>query len=217
MKEKGTIQKIRLEINEENFRLNLEKYCDLSKELGADDAKIITVDQIPLDERVTLKCRIPKCFGFGQCANCPPHSLKAEETRTYLRKYKHAVVFKQNVPSEVIVNDSKTDLGRLTAYQKVFNLVNKVESAAFYDGNYFAVGFAAGSCKSVLCWAEEKCAVLIGDKCRFSLKARPSMEAVGIDCFKLAVEIGWDIYPIGSDAKAEDFSHGTLMGLILIN
>jgi hypothetical protein len=42
------------------------------------------------------------------------------------------------------------------------------------------------------------------------------MEAVGIDCFRLATEIGWDMNPIGSDAQAACIAQGTLMGLVLI-
>jgi hypothetical protein len=42
------------------------------------------------------------------------------------------------------------------------------------------------------------------------------MEAVGIDVYKMAATIGWDIYPIGSNAKPEAISKGTLAGIIII-
>ena len=54
-------------------------------------------------------------------------------------------------------------------------------------------------------------------KCRLSLRARPSMEAVGVNCFRLATELGRQIYPIGSDAKADSIPFGTLMGLVLVD
>ena len=98
----------------------------------------------------------------------------------------------------------------------MFHIANSIESAAFYDGHYLAVGFGAGSCKSTFCYNAD-CTVLRGEKCRLSLRARPSMEAVGIDCYRLATELGWEIYPIGSDAEAEGLPHGTLMGLVLID
>ncbi|MHA2247326.1 MAG: DUF2284 domain-containing protein [Candidatus Hodarchaeales archaeon] len=209
------VEKIRLDIPDEKVKEDLEKYCLLAKELGASDTKYIKTNQITIDERVVLKCIIPKCFGYGVCANCPPHSLKPEETQKYIAQYKWAVIFKYEIPPEVIVRNKETIKERAGAYHKTFEMVNKIESAAFYDGYYLSVGFGAGSCKSTFCWKDD-CAVLQGNKCRFSLRARPSMEAVGIDCYKLAVELGWDIYPIGSDAKPESIPHGTLMGLVLI-
>jgi hypothetical protein len=42
------------------------------------------------------------------------------------------------------------------------------------------------------------------------------MESVGIDCYRIATELGWDIYPIGSDAGPQCIPHGTLMGMVLI-
>jgi predicted metal-binding protein len=86
----------------------------------------------------------------------------------------------------------------------------------FYDGYYLAVGFGAGSCKHTLCSQQESCAALEGKKCRFTLRARPSMEAVGIDVYKMAAEAGWEIYPIGSGAKAEDVPKGTLAGIVVV-
>jgi hypothetical protein len=57
---------------------------------------------------------------------------------------------------------------------------------------------------------------LEGKKCRFSLRSRPSMEAVGIDVYQMVARAGWDIYPIGSDDKPEDIPKGTLAGLIIV-
>ena len=57
---------------------------------------------------------------------------------------------------------------------------------------------------------------MTGAKCRFSILARPSMEAVGIDVYKLATSVGWDIYPIGSNAKPEAVPKGSLAGIVII-
>jgi len=42
------------------------------------------------------------------------------------------------------------------------------------------------------------------------------MEAVGIDAYKLATSLGWDVYPIGSDCDPLDIPKGSLMGLVLV-
>jgi predicted metal-binding protein len=95
-------------------------------------------------------------------------------------------------------------------------MVSEVESMAFYDGHYLAFGFGAGSCRHTYCGLEKSCQVLDGGKCRFSLRSRPSMEAVGIDVYKMASSQGWDIYPIGSCAKPAELPKGTLAGIVIV-
>jgi predicted metal-binding protein len=56
-----------------------------------------------------------------------------------------------------------------------------------------------------------------GEKCRISLRSRPSMEAVGIDVYRMVASQGWDIYPIGSDAEPTDVPSGTLTGIVIIH
>ncbi len=210
------IRRIDLNMSDEQVRQDLERYCAKALELGATKARIITAGQVPVDERVTLKCQIPRCFGYGTGAHCPPNTLKPAELRALLAKYRWAVFFIKEVPSSVIVRDKATIKERVAAYQNVFEIVNQVESAAFYDGHYLAFGFAAGSCRHTYCGQAEDCQAMKGQKCRFALRSRPSMEAVGIDVYRLATESGWDIYPIGSDAKAEDVPKGTLAGLVVV-
>lgn len=214
------VQKIKLDITEEEIKKNLERYHQLAIESGASDAKIIKADQVTVDERVKIKCEIPKCYNFGICVHCPPHSMSVEKTRKLLSLYKNAIVFKLDVPGNVIVrndNDRELTIKWVMAYRKITEICNKIESTAFYKGQYLAVAFAAGSCRTNFCGTLEGCAVLDGKPCVHYYRTRPSMESVGIDCFKLAIELGWDILPIGSGAKAEHISHGTLMGLVLIN
>jgi len=42
------------------------------------------------------------------------------------------------------------------------------------------------------------------------------MEAVGIDVYKMVTTAGWDIYPIGSNAKPQDMPKGTLAGIVIV-
>ncbi len=211
-----TIRKIRIDVGEDQLKQDLEAYKEKAVELGASRATIVKAQEIPVDERVTLKCRIPRCFGYGISAHCPPNTLKPDELNDLLKKYNWAVFFVKDVPSEVIIRDKATIKERVAVYQEVFNIVNEIESRAFYDGHYLALGFAAGSCRHTLCGEQKTCRALEGERCRFSLKARPSMEAVGIDVFKMVARAGWDIYPIGSDARAKDIPKGTLAGIIII-
>jgi predicted metal-binding protein len=192
-----------------------ERYARLAMELGAAAARVTPADTVVFDDRVPLKCAVPKCFGYGACANCPPHAPSPEKMRAIAAQYDTAVALRLDVPPEVIVRDRETKEARVKAYASVFSMVSALESAAFYDGHYLSVAFAAGSCKSVFC-PDLECAVLSQQKCRHNLVSRPSMEAVGIDCFKLATELGWDIYPIGSAATAGRVPGGALLGILLV-
>jgi predicted metal-binding protein len=208
-------RKIQLKYPDEIIAQDLQKYCQQAIEFGATDAKIISTDTIPIDERVQLKCRVPVCFGYNTSANCPPHTIAPATLREIIGRYKHAILLKLEVQPRVIVRDRTTIIERVNAYKKVFELVSTIESMAFYDGYYLAMGFAAGSCKSTYCYKVD-CAVLRGERCRNELLVRPSMESVGIDTYKLATRVGWEIYPIGSACRPDAIPHAALVGLILI-
>jgi predicted metal-binding protein len=210
------VEKIAVDMHEDRLQQDLERYRDLALSMGATQAKIIKAADIPVDVRVTLKCQIPRCFGYGVSAQCPPNTMKPAELQAIIDKYHWAVFFIMDVPPEVIVRDKATIKERVAAYQLIYKIVNEVESSAFYDGHYLAFGFAAGSCRHTFCGQLENCQAMEGNRCRFSLKSRPSMEAVGIDVYKMAAQAGWDIYPIGSGAKPEDMPKGTLAGIVIV-
>ena len=210
------IEKIRVDMQAGRLQEDLEKYRLKALELGATQAAVVKAEDIPVDERVTLKCQIPRCFGYGVSAQCPPNTMKPAELQAIIDKYHWAVFFIMDVPPEVIVRDKATIKERVAAYQLIYKIVNEVESSAFYDGHYLAFGFAAGSCRHTFCGQLENCQAMEGNRCRFSLKSRPSMEAVGIDVYKMAAQAGWDIYPIGSGAKPEDMPKGTLAGIVIV-
>ena len=210
------VKKITVDMNQDQLPQDLERYREQALKLGATQAKIVKTAAIPVDERVPLKCQLPRCFGYGVSAHCPPNTMKPAELQDLLKKYHYAVFFILEVPPEVIVRDKATIKERVAAYQQVYKIVNELESAAFYDGHYLAFGFAAGSCRHTFCGQQEGCLAMEGKKCRFSLKSRPSMEAVGIDVYRMAAQAGWDIYPIGSGARPEDMPKGTLAGIVIV-
>lgn len=210
------MEKIGIKFSEEKIANDLDRYRKKALDLGASRARIVKATDIPVDETITLKCQIPRCFGYGVSAHCPPHTLKPQELREHLKKYNSAIFFTLDVPAEVIVRDKATIKERVAAYQKIYHIVSEVESQAFYDGHYLSFGFGAGSCRHTFCGQQESCIALEGKKCRFSLRSRPSMEAVGIDVFRMAADAGWEIYPIGSSAKAVDVPKGTLAGIVIV-
>ena len=196
----------------------LEKYKEKALEIGASQAVLIKTGDIPLEDRVTLKCQIPRCPSFGRCANCPPHTVEPAKMRALLKEYNRALFFAIDLPAENMARNKEKTGKRLSVAENLYKIVSKIESMAFYDGRYMAFGLGAGSCLNVFCSEEKNCGALIdGKRCRYPLKARPSMEAVGIDVFKLMAAVGWDIFPIGVEGQAENTSKGTLAALVVID
>jgi predicted metal-binding protein len=183
---------------------HLQDLCKLARKLGATNAVSFNAKGVVVDERVRLKCRIPVCDDYGLNLMCPPNVMSVQEFREILAKYNHAVLvqIEGRIPTEMKVEIGKADdvsaLYKnprfLDSYKKHFSpvklklhrIVHKVEAQAFSQGYRFAVGFIAGSCK--LC--PECVAADSHGSCRNPFRARPSMEAMGIDAYQTARNAG---------------------------
>jgi len=203
--------------DEDTCRADLEKYRLLAIELGASDAKIIQSDQVIVENRVKGKCIVPRCPFYGLSANCPPHSPSSEEMRAVLKEYKNGVFVRLIVPSDQMAGNRAFEEDRMRSFRKkIQDIVSELESAAFYDGYPLAMGFAAGTCKRSFCPDIECSALTSGKGCRYPLRARPSMESVGMNVYTMAARVGWDVYPVGKTVSPDDFPHGNYFGLTLI-
>ena len=185
-------------------KANLEVLCKLAKKLGATNAAFFDAKGVVVDERVRLKCRVPICDDYGSNLMCPPNVMSINEFREILAKYSYAVLIQVEtpIPREMTKEIQKADdvaalyktdrfldsyrTSFTPAKSKIRRIVHQVEAKAFALGYRFATGFIAGSC--LLC---AKCvAVDSNEPCRHPFRARPSMEAVGIDAFKTAENAG---------------------------
>lgn len=193
------------EVSEESLKRDLERYRDIALEVGASACEIIPADWVSVDERVRLKCFVPRCFRAGESPNCPPYTPGVDEVRRALGKYRWAVLFKIDIEplSDYLISQSRTPEQRrqvLYYHRKTNDVVCHLEGLAFRDGYCLAMGFGGGSCKDYLCNGMV-CQFLDSGRCRAPLKARPSMEAMGINVLELVNKVGWQVYPI---AYAED-------------
>lgn len=188
----------------EELQNDLIRIRDQAIELGADAAAIVPAASVVVQERVWLKCLVPRCGGSGLSANCPPHSPKPDFMRRVFEQYEWAVVLKRDVaPIEDYIPSSEESKKEITArlqnrgfvHGKTWEIVGRLESYAQSIGYDLSMGFSAGSCRACLC-ALAPCKVLEGEACRHPLRSRPSMEAVGIDVFDIAAKVGWDTYMI---------------------
>lgn len=98
------IREFSAEVTSEALEKDLEKYRQLAMELGASDAKIISTDQVVIDERVRARCISPMCPYYMTNLNCPPHTLKPEETARLVDQYDSAIFMMLRVPSEEHAN-----------------------------------------------------------------------------------------------------------------
>jgi len=203
-------RKIVEHVSDEILKRDLDKYRKSAIELGAADAKIITTDAIVIDERVRAKCMYPRCNVYGAHANCPPYVPDIELIRKIVNNFNYAIFFKLDAPPETLVE------GDIGFKQRNLEITSKIESQAYYDGYYLALGFGGASCKSTLCLDDECCALTLGQSCRHPLKARVTMHGVGMDVYKMATQAGWDIYPVGKSTQPSELPCISYLGLILI-
>ena len=192
----------------ENSNDTLDKIILQLKEQGASAVALMTlrhnVPDIIVDERVRLKCQVPLCDSYRRNLMCPPYAPTVAEFCEALLQYSRAILLQvtaelqkpyANAPSEEIFLPAR----------KLHELVHFGEKEAFTAGFRFAAGFIGGCCR--LC---DVCAAVDGStQCRFPFKARPSMEAVGIDVIATAEKAGLPLsFPI--------YDRVTWTGLILL-
>lgn len=159
------------------------KYIKKAKDMGVKDAKIIAAKTIVTAEWVKLKCQFG-CGGYGKTLTCPPYSPTPEQTKRMLAHYEYGVLLHGD------------------EYTSICNIVSTLERDIFLDGYYKAFGMGAGPCN--LC---DKCP----EFCRYPDKARPSMEACGIDVFSTVRNNGFPIEVLKTDTCKRNY-----YGVILI-
>jgi len=187
-----------------NYKKVLDMIISSLKERGASSAVLMNSSSIVVDERVRLKCQVPLCDSYRKNLMCPPYVPTLGEFREALQLYSTAILVQ--VTAEL--KNSRINKSAKTVFapaKKLHELVNFAEKRAFSEGFRFAAGFIGGCCR--LC--DECVAIRGGLHCRFPFKARPSMEAVGIDVLLTAEKAGLPVsFPL--------IDRVTWTGLILI-
>jgi len=220
MQKKNT-QAIPLAIKTKSKKLkaDLELLRAKALELGAAGAEIIKANQLVVDERVRLKCTIPRCLRAGETPNCPPNAPDLDLVRKAFARYSHGILIKTLVePLEDYEpgksrDNSGTDRS-LLFHQKTAKIVYEIERLAYQHGYALAMGLGGGSCKDYLCHGLI-CQFKDSGRCRFPLRARPAMEALGIDVVDIIGKVGWNVYPLLGETS--EIPCATSVGLVLID
>jgi len=215
--QRGPSRAIKSEIPSDQIEKDLEHFKQTAMELGASMAQVIPADYVQIDERVRLKCSIALCPNYEKSLFCPPHTPSTEFMRQALSRYHYAIVFAlEIIPVDHFSVRSTQRHAAADWTRKCFEIVGRIEALAFGSGYYLAMGFGQGSCRKALC-GQDKCLVLEGGSCPYPLKARPSMEAVGIDVYGLVTKVGWEIYPIYRSVNPGEVPRALSVGIIFIH
>jgi predicted metal-binding protein len=149
-------------------RLSDARLREMAKEkAGVINARIISPADVETAAWVPLKCRFG-CDGYGQCLVCPPFTPTPEQTRSILDCYHRALL---------IHFDPESDVKAAVA---------DLEREVFLSGHWKAFGLGAGPCYFCKSCPVEK------RQCRHPERARPAMEACGIDVFSTVKKASTD-------------------------
>jgi len=168
--------------------LSDETLCRMAAEkAGVKDAKIVSPSDVETARWVRLKCQFG-CDGYGQCLVCPPFTPTPEEMRKVLDAYRRAILI------------------HFEAEAKIKAMVVELEREIFLRGASRAFGLGAGPC--YFC---KKCPVDEG-QCRHAERARPAMEACGIDVFSTVKKAGFPIEVVRPARQCPNY-----YGLVLVD
>jgi predicted metal-binding protein len=162
----------------------LKSFLKRIVELGADEAKVVKTESVETAAWVRLKCQYG-CDGYGSSLCCPPNTPSHWETQKIIDGYELGLL------AHFGMNGSATKAMVI------------LEREAFLQGYYKAFAFGAGPC--TLC---KSCHV---EGCKHPDRARPSMEACGIDVFATARRNDYPIHVVG-----EQHSEQNYYGLLLV-
>ena len=163
----------------------MKKFLDKAVKFGALEAKVISPRKVFTAAWVRQKCQFG-CGGWAKCLTCPPHSPLPEETRKVLDCYSKAILLHGK--------------GR---WNRIRKAAIRLEREIFLAGYYKAYAMGSGPC--------DLCRTCDLESCKHPEKARPSMEACGIDVFRTARENGYPIRVVKTDKDEPDF-----FGLVLV-
>ncbi len=153
---------------------------------GFKNAVILPVSKVELGSWVRQKCRFG-CKEFGKNLQCPPYAMNFWETEEMLKSYSWCMLVEGMPPGSKF-------------HKKLLNL----EKRLFLAGFHKAFSFGAGPC--LVC---KKCPE--DNICRHPDKARPSMEASGIDVYKTAKSAGISLKPVSEKGRYVKY-----IGLLLL-
>ena len=156
---------------------------ELADKNGASSTKLIKIEDISVENWVRQKCQYG-CNEYARHFTCPPYAPTPEITREILKEYENALL----VEFEGFRERKEV--------QRIHEVMFELEKKAFLQGLHKAFAYTAGpcrTCESCLADRVEEPTDFSKNQCKNPDKARPSMEACGINVFKTVRDAGYDI------------------------
>ena len=170
---------------------DLEELAGKALKLGASAAKIVETAKIRTGAWTRMKCQYG-CPNYGLNLCCPPYTPGYEQMREFLAEYHKALLVEYTFP---LKEQESTDFAAadLSMSNGLLEILLTLEKEAFFQNHYRAFALKAGRCRL--------CAQCNLKKCVNPVKARPSLEACGIDVFALANDNGFTMRVLKGPVK----------------
>ena len=176
-------------------------------------AKLIPANGICAQDDLAKHCQKPKCENYGTSMSCPPHVAGPAAFRQLLKQYSKALVFKLEVPTDILFTDDRKQV-----FQLLHEIAAKIETDAIDTGFKKARAYAGGSCKKIFCHDQRDClGIAAKETCRHPGQARPSMSGFGINVAKLIEAAEWPKEEMPGENKSPASKISGLYGLVLID
>ena len=107
---------------------------------------------------------------------CPPLIGTLSETKDQLHAYKHGLLFQQIIHMDVKENDEGIEETKGIFHEHVMQIETRMNELGWSD----VLGLIGGNC--ILC---QPCKAVEEKPCPFPERARPSLEAMGVDVVAL--------------------------------
>ncbi|MBW2709725.1 MAG: DUF2284 domain-containing protein [Deltaproteobacteria bacterium] len=192
----------------------LNDLIQLAYRSGAGEVGIANASHVSVEDPLANVCREIRCGAYGLSPSCPPHVSGPIGFRELIRKTRHAVVIRVDVPSSVMFSNERDEVMQL-----LHEIVSGVEQAAIRMGYAESKAFAGGSCKKIFCRDHKACRVLSEQgECRNPQSARPSMSGFGVNVLKLMQKAGIpaDKSPTPDQAGYHEESMSWVAGVVMV-
>jgi len=180
-----------------------------------EDFKLIHAEEIEVADWVRWKCKYG-CKAYGKHLTCPPYTPKPEETRKLIRGYEKGLIARfKDVQPNTEVPPAHIHHFLWDAILEMHNTMFKLERHTFLSGYYKAFAMGALPCSYCADCLPERIDFVLDQAskrfCEHQDRARPSMEACGIDVYKTVRKVGYRI-----EVRTSPYEEITFFGLLLI-
>lgn len=167
-------------------RVSSAQVVQEAENLGCANVKVIPVHEITLGHWVRLRCQFG-CSYFNQRHTCPTFTPTSDEMADILMHYSRAMIIEAPRSADV--------------HSMVLNLETRLREKGFFRA------FGMGALPCDLC---DVCT--IESQCKYPDRARPTLQACGIDVSQTLLNIGWDFA-----VKFQPCTEGHTIGMVLLD